>query len=268
MVADRAGTAPTGVPLVFVNGCAVSAALWEPVLRRLDTERRVTFDRPGLAGTPWPGELPTLAQEVRTLAELIEWVGAPVRLVAHSMAAFHAEALARLRPELVDSMVMVDGSVEWLDTEPRPVPLWPATLAHRFTSVPPLHRLGGLVHRLGVGMQTANPLPVKVLRRFHQLYSDPDSVAMGVAESAAYVGQAWELIGLRADHPMPPTPARVLSATAMVPRHWRWTQRRWAGLLGSGGGAVRQVDVADSRHLMMLDRPDAVVAAINALAAD
>lgn len=262
MLADQAGTRPGGPPILFVNGCSVSGALWEPVLRLLGGERRITFDRPGLAGTPWPGELPTLAQETRTLTELVEWIGAPVVLVAHSMASFHAEALARLRPDLVAAMVMVDGSVEWLDRPPRPGRLWPAKAVHRMTSVPPLHRLGGVVHRLGISAQTAQRLSPRVSERLGQLYSDPDSMAMGLAEASAYLGQAWELLALRGAHPMPSLPVQVLSATKLVPRWWCRTQRRWSRLLGGPSGMSEQVDVAGSRHMMMLDRPDAIVQAI------
>lgn len=266
-VHERPGKGP---PVVFLNGCAVAAALWRPVLEQLDGAHLVTFDRPGL-GTPWPGELPRLDQEVDSLIALIELVGGPVLLVAHSMAAFHAEALVRLRPDLVSGVVMVDGSVEWLGRRPRPAPLWPARAAYRITSTPVLRWTGGLAHRIGVRLQSANSLPAQTMWRFHQLYSDPDSVAMGLAETVAYAGQAWDLLQVRADHPMPEVPVRVLSATqsagwspkSRVPRHWRSTQQRWARLLGGEAGSASQSDVEGSRHMMMLDRPDAVVAAIN-----
>ena len=44
---------------------------WDPVVELLTGRWVVRMDRPGLAGTPWPGRLPTLAEEIATLEDLV-----------------------------------------------------------------------------------------------------------------------------------------------------------------------------------------------------
>ena len=113
--------------VLLMAGAAASSDFWKPVVDRLQNLDVVTYDRPGLGGTVWPGRYPQLAEETASLADLVgliqgHWdVGQPrkVILVAHSMAAFHAEAFARMHPEVVAGVVFVDPSVEWPTHPPR-----------------------------------------------------------------------------------------------------------------------------------------------------
>ena len=106
------------LPIVLlVGGCGVPYYQWDAVVARLDGQAVVRLDRPGLTETPWPGLLPTLAAEVATLDDLVRTLEGPVVAVAHSMAGPHLEAFARLNPERLAGLVLVDGSV---DPAPRP----------------------------------------------------------------------------------------------------------------------------------------------------
>lgn len=98
-----------GVPLLMTAGLGGAWFDWVPTVELLRDEYRVTaFDRPGLGLSPAGNARPTLRRDAATLEALAERAGRPVIVLAHSMAAFHAEALARLRPGLVRGMVLVD----------------------------------------------------------------------------------------------------------------------------------------------------------------
>ncbi|OYO20952.1 poly(3-hydroxyalkanoate) depolymerase [Enemella dayhoffiae] len=251
-----------GPAVVLVNGCGLASEHWSEVVRLLPGRQVVRFDRPGMGGTRWPETLPTLAEEVASLAELIAAVGAPALLVAHSMAAFHAEALARVHPELAAGLVLVDGSVEFLTRAPRQRGPALALGVRRLAAALPALHLGTLVHRVGATWQSyQRNLGHDWDDRFSQFYDDPDAVAMGAAESVAYWQQAWDLLQLRAERPLPEIPVLVL--TAADPggeRDWLSRQRRLARLLEG-----RHLVVEHSRHLMMIDRPDAISDAVEAL---
>lgn len=253
-----------GPPIVFANGCGLAREHWAGVVAELEDAHVVTFDRPGMGGTRWPGHLPTLAEEVRSLYELVGAVGSPAVIVAHSMASFHAEALARVHPEQVAGLVLVDGSVEFLARRPRAHGPGLARAVRWVTRVQPAALLGEVTHRVGAAMQSRLNVGHDWDLRFGDLYRDPDALAMGVAEATAYPTQAWDLLGVRGSHPMPPVPVVVLTAL-VAPEAPDWVQRqyRYAQLLGA-----RQVVVEDSNHLMMIDRPDVVAAAARAVRAE
>lgn len=251
---NQPGADPT---IVLMNGCGLSCEHWQLVIDLLPDLHVVTYDRPGLGGTPWPGRLPRLAEEVASLADLVRDRGAPAVLVAHSMASFHAEALARLHPELVAGVVMVDGSCEWQSQPPRERGVWLPKTVYRVVRVKPFDRLGSLAHRLGAATQSLRHSGHVWDPRLSYVYRDPDSVAMGAAESESYLGQAWDLNRIRAAKSMPRR--RIIVLTAALPYNARdlASQHRFARLIGG-----RQVVVEQSHHLMMIDRPDAIVEAI------
>ena len=104
---------PDGVPLLLTSGLGGAWFDWAPAVALLRDRYRVTvFDRPGLGLSPAAAARPTLRRDTAILAALAERAGPPVIVLAHSMAAFHAEALARLRPGLVRGMVLADPSHE------------------------------------------------------------------------------------------------------------------------------------------------------------
>lgn len=250
----------TGQTVLLMAGCGLAMEFWRDVVRRLAGRHLLAYDRPGLGGTRWPGHLPVLADEVATAAALITARGRPAVLVAHSMAAFHAEALARLHPDLVSGVVFLDGSTEWLAKRPRTSSVQVAHAVDHLVGTLGLGSVASLVWRLGTFVQSNWDYRRLGFGRIPAIYRDRNALAMATAESLAYEEQAWDLLQVRAEHPYPKIPTVVLTASDNGPDEIAG-QARLAALLGG-----RQIVVDDSRHLMMLDRSDIVAAAVETVA--
>ena len=253
-------------PVLLLGGCGVPSTAWEPLLPALDGYQVVQLDRPGLLGTPWPGVLPTLEAEVATLTALVERVGGPVVLVAHSMAGLHAEALVRRRPDLVRGLVLVDSSVEWRPARTRTGSrtvercwLSLARLARTALRLPPVRLLGSAVDRLLVTAQSNRRLLDRRPPAAYCVYRNGEAVASVIAEQAAYERQVSDLAKLRTASSVPGL--AVVVVTAGRSRRWIRKQARLAALLGG-----RQVVAADAHHLVMMDRPDLVADAVREVA--
>lgn len=254
-----------GSPVVLMAGCGLASDFWRDVVEHFDRDEwLVTYDRPGIGGTPWPGHLPRLDDERATLVELLEGLGRPAVLVGHSMASFIVEAVTRTRPDLVAGVVMVDGSVEWPVTPPRHLTPRLAALVGRATESSALGMVGSLVWHLGTWFQSTHDFRSLHGGRLSDVYADADTLAAATAEAMAYERQAWDLIMVRRGHPWPDElPAVVLTAAQDEAKVRRWTrqwvetQRRWATML-----RARHQVITDSRHLMMVDRPRAIVDAV------
>jgi pimeloyl-ACP methyl ester carboxylesterase len=249
-------------PVLLLGGCGVPSTAWEPLLPALDGHQVVQLDRPGLLGTPWPGVLPTLEAEVATLTALVERVGGPAVLVAHSMAGLHAEALVRLRPDLVRGLVLVDSSVEWRSARTRTGNktvercwLGVARLARTALRLSPVRLLGSAVDRLLVTAQSNRRLLDRRPSAAYSIYRNGEAVASVIAEQAAYERQVSDLAKLRAASSFPGL--AVVVVTAGSSRPWIRKQARLAALLGGA-----QVLAADAHHLVMMDRPDVIADAV------
>ena len=250
--------------VLLLGGCAVPYYAWDLVAALLPGRRIVRMDRPGLAGSRWPGRLPTLAEEIATLSELIGTLGLvgerPV-LVAHSMAGPHAEALIRLEPGLVGGLVLVDASVEREPNTPadphgaRTIAELSRTVLQRFPRTRPV---ASLADRLLTSFQS-HELRLGTRRPEEQrlVFRDPDSVAYVLAEQAAYHHQLTDLVTVRDSAEWPGVPVRVLTAGSEGGRRWVEVQAWLTDLLGG-----RQSVVGGSRHLVMNDRPDVIAAAV------
>ena len=251
----------TGPPVVLLGGCGVPSYDWDRLADLLPDLALIRLDRPGLMGSPWPGELPRLAAEVDTLVALLESTGSAV-VVAHSMASFHAEALARQRPDLVVGLVIADGTVEFPRRRPWPRRRWRwlAELVRKAMAVPPLRAPGSFGQRVLFAAQSHHRFTEPVSSLVRQTFRDPDTIASVLAEQAAYPEQAWDLAQVRERFGWPQIPTIVLTAAAGGRTRWIAKQARLATLLNA-----RQVVVADSRHLIMIDRPDVLDEAVRAL---
>jgi len=244
---------------------------WDPAVDLLaDRRRTIAFDRPGLGLSPAGHAPPSLRRDVRVLADLAAAAGAPVVPVAHSMAAFPAEALARLHPELVAGLVLVDPSAERAPRVRlrRAAALTP--LARAFGALLDLTRLARIVGPAGrrlVVRRTSrggDVVPPALIRR---VYGRGTVIATVLAENAAYREMAADLHRLRRRRPFPPVPLVVLTALGDVrSRHRaeRWTRAHEELAAMSPNG--RQVVLPDARHMVMIDRPDAVADAVDAVA--
>jgi pimeloyl-ACP methyl ester carboxylesterase len=268
------GTRPA---VLFVQGLGASWFEWDLVVALLrDEYRLVRFDRPGLGwsqqegGTRAPAPQ-TLVGEAERLGRVLDGVGVAaderVVLVAHSYGAFHAEAFARLHPERVAGVVFVDASVE-PDITPAP--------GGRGRDV------GRAVARAGQLLGLNQVLGPAVRRLVYQVAStsrrDPDPetaravyrssrVARAVVnELASYRAAAVALLELRCELPFPEVLVQVLVGAAGAAdggraAAWLERQRAFAGLFP--GAEV--VELADAKHLIPVDRPDAVATAVRSL---
>ena len=248
-----------GPPVILLSGCGMPSYSWDPVARLLTGHELVRLDRPGLGGTPWPDHLPTLAEETATLIALTEAHPGGV-LVAHSMASFHAEATIRRRPELVAGLVLVDGSIETTPRRPVGEGAWlaAARAAELMAKVPPLAALGPIVDRVTVTAQSRRRLLDPMDARSITTYSRADAVASVIAESAAYRRQALDLVRVRVATRWPPgLPVEVITARRSGGDTWVATQRELANLLGG-----RQTVLPESRHMVMMDEPQAIADAV------
>ena len=259
------GSSGVGPPVILLAGCGVPHTLWEAVRAGLLGRRVVWLDRPGMGGTPWPGRVPTLSEEVATLAELAVREDAPVIWVAHSIAGPHAEAVTRQYPRLVGGLVLVDSSVEWRP----PVGAGRRGGWNRFAGATRwFYRrrpVGALAHALlrgQLGSPTARRFGISssMAAELTEILPQPDTQAMTVAEFGGCTGQITELYAIRARHPWPTVPTEVLTALKGSGRRWLDAQARLAGLLGATHHRI------DAGHNMMLDRPEAVVASIERVA--
>lgn len=252
-----------GVPILLLGGCAVPSYAFRAVVTALPGHWLVALDRPGMIDTPWPGHLPRLAEEVATLLELCQAIGQPPVVVAHSMAGPHVEALVREHPGSIHGLVLLDASIEVDAEQPRPATEQAWLAASRATlegaRIPPFAVAATLAARVMVWSQSQR-LHLTYARppRARELFRRPDTLAMIVAEQAAYAAQLADLQTLLDATTWPGTPSVVLTAGSRP--GWVRKQRVLAHRLGA-----RQVVVDDSRHLMMVDRPDLVADAVLAL---
>lgn len=248
-----------GPLVVFVNGCGVAMEGWLATVDELRGRRALLFNRPGYA----VGDaLPRFGDEVADLARLIEREspGEPVVLVGHSMAGFHIEGLARLRPDLVAGAVLVDPTVEFVAYPKLPV-AGAARLARLLLRSRHVQRVFARVYWLGVMPQTVTDARIDP-EIWVKPYREQRQLATCAAEGLSYPAQAHGLVRLRRRTAWHPKPIVVLSAHhdgaygVWGRRHVRWARRAGADL----------VQVQGSGHMMLLDRPALIADHINTVA--
>ncbi|NUR62741.1 MAG: alpha/beta hydrolase [Catenulispora sp.] len=266
-----------GPVVLFVQGLAGAWFEWDPVVAMLSGEYRlVRFDRPGLGwsqqegGTRSPAPQ-TLVGEAERLGRVLDGVGVapeePVVLVAHSYGAFHAEAFARLHPERVAGVVFVDPSVE-PDVTPAPGGRGGSMgqAAVRAAQLLGLNQvLGPAVRRLvyrAASTTRRDPDPETA----RAVYRSSRVARAVVNELACYRAAAVALLELRCELPFPEVLVQVLVGAAGAADGGRaaaWLERQnaFAGLFP--GAEV--VELADAKHLIAADRPDAVATAVRSL---
>ncbi|HWO60878.1 MAG TPA: alpha/beta hydrolase [Umezawaea sp.] len=220
--------------------------------------RVIVFDRPGTGESAPTSADPTLAREVAVLEAVLGEERTAV-FVGHSMATMHVEAFARLRPERVTGLVLLDPDPESPGAG-RPFDL-SALVAHWLLKLVPhgagaafVRRHGHLLRRWAIEGSTLakrDPAPEALVR---DVYRRPHVAKAVLAELAAYPDQVADLERLRVDHPLPEVPFQVLTAGRKV-----WPEHTALAKLVPWG---RNVLVPGSRHMIPVDRPDAVVMAV------
>lgn len=236
---------------------------WLPVTELLRGERRViSFDRPGLGGSPPARGAGVLREEAARLAGLARWAGPPVVLAAHSLAGFHAEAFARLYPDLVDGMVLVDPSAE--QDEPRHARLLTrlapiARLAGSAAGLTGLPRLAGPRTRGAVMRSISSKGEVAPPDLTRAVYARAHVFGALLVELTGYRQMAADLLALRREHPFPDIPLCVITALPGVRDDvWVRAHADLAALSPRG----RQIVLPETRHMVQTDRPDVVAEAV------
>lgn len=265
---------PRALPVVLGSGLGSAWFDWDGVSALLSPFAHVTvYSRPVPTGSALAGAVPVpppLSREVAVLDAVLDHAGHPAVLVGHSIAALHMEAYARLRPDRVRGVVLADPDPERIGGG-RPLDLgsvlagW-ALGAYRVAAVRTaagrgVRRFGARVRRAAIRTTTlgyTDPAPAALVRG---VYQRPEVAEAALAMLAAYADQAGEVDGLRHTHPLPPVPWVVLTAERAATRHVVRRHRELAALVPGG----RQVGVAGSRHMMPLDRPDAIASAVRDL---
>jgi pimeloyl-ACP methyl ester carboxylesterase len=284
-------------PVLLSSGLGGAWYDWDRVVPLLAGVARVLrFDRPGLGWSEPAAVPPTLAGEAERIRALLTTPGvlgpgAPAAgravLVGHSLAGFHLEAFARLHPELVAGIVLVDSSAEPEVPAPDPAELMERRLAQWRT-------LGELATRSGVAgyaMPRLRALAIRLSRASGADLADPEDVAATSAsgrlltasllENATYNALAAQLLELRCEKPFPQEPPlRVIAALGTTPlvralpfvsgrvrqrnESWLARQRQLAELSLNG----RLIELTDSAHYVPFDRPDAVAEAVREVLAE
>ncbi|AWE42410.1 alpha/beta hydrolase [Actinobaculum sp. 313] len=233
---------------VLLSGCGLGSACWDQVIAALPDWRIITVDRPGRLGTSCDA-FPSLVAETRFVRELLEDEGSAV-VVAHSMASFQAEALARLVPHLVTAVVLVDPSAAPLNAHHSRVAPRLSALAAQLTRLGPLRRLASALWRAGLQAQTQHPELIDTAR-WIPTWNSRSALVATLKEALAFRGQAADLLMLRRRQgSAAPVRAIILEAPPYTS-----TRARKALLASFRNAHVRQVH---SRHLMMLDAPETI----------
>ncbi len=105
---------PPGRPILLVHGLGVGGAVWPAFARRLSPAlAAVAPDLRGHGQSDAPPTGYTPADYAADLAELIqELLEPPAPVVGHSLGALAGLALAEMRPELVDWLVLLDPPLD------------------------------------------------------------------------------------------------------------------------------------------------------------
>ncbi|WP_246108259.1 alpha/beta fold hydrolase [Saccharothrix saharensis] len=227
---------------------------WDAVVALLPDAHVLVFDRPG-TGWSEPAAAPaTLAREVAVLDAVLAG-RPPAVLVGHSMASLHVEAWARLRPERVRGLVLVDPDPE-VPGAGRPFDL-PAAVARwvlRAGLDPVVAAQGLRLRRWAMRGSTLGRRDPVAPARVRSVYGRPSVARAVLDELASYPAQVGAVERLRAFRPLPDVPLTVLTPG----RRASAAHRALAAMSPTGRTAL----VPGSRHMVPVDRPDAVALAV------
>lgn len=249
-----------GPGILLLNGCALACVGWDEVVAALPGRRIIAVDGPGRHGTSCTA-LPTLAGETRFLTDLLRETGqGPVIVVAHSMAAFQAEALARTRPGLVAGVVLVDPAITaGVRVRGRLGAGLAWRAADRLLGHEIVRRPVARLWRGGLKAQTLRPELIDTAR-WRETWASRQSLVAGTAEWMAFPAQAAELERLREAQVAPaPVSAVIVEAPPPVPLVD-------AIVLSASFRSTRLRRLPGCRHLAMVDAPRQVAEEIRVIA--
>ncbi len=252
---------------LFEAGLGLPLDVWHPVVEHLPDVCCILTDRPGLGGSaPWD-HTPTLADHVALIGDVLAACsaqpGRPVALVGHSYAGILVKAFARLHPEHVAALVLVDPSLARQEAST-------TTLVERYPEIARdlATRLSGIGRWLGWALAAGGTVGVgtggSAAQSIADAYADPEHQQASMDELLHIGEQASELLDLAEDHPLPDVPILIIGA-ARWPGPVPLRRRRWLSALGQRadelGHGAWVVDI-EGAHLLMLDDPQALAGAI------
>ena len=262
----RPGSAPT---VVFCNGMAMPYEMWMPTVELLPPDQSlVLFDRPHRPGHPGD-DLELVADEID---EAVGDATAPLLIVGHSFGGLLAEAYARVRPERVCGLVLLDASIPAdYDSGGTPydaevLPNWRKWLGY----LPTLPFADPLM-----GKAIAASVVAGATRHddFRDVYANLPTDAVIQLGSKATIARALyddhsigalshSLLAARSGPLQLPIPVLLASSG---PRVLPLAQRTWVERHRAESadlGTDISLAVADGAHMLMLDRPSEVADAI------
>jgi pimeloyl-ACP methyl ester carboxylesterase len=252
---------------LFEAGLGLPMDVWHPVVKNLPGVCCILTDRPGLGGsTPWQHP-PALADQVALIGDVLAACapapGTPVALVGHSYAGILVKAFARMNPEQVSALVLVDPSLAQHEAST-------TTLVEKFPDVARdlAQRLSGIGRWLGLALASGGTMGLGLggpaAQSIADAYGRPEHQQASMDELLRIGDEASELLVLAEDHPLPDVPILIVGAARWpgpVPlrrRTWLDALEHRAGELGPGAWVV---DI-EGAHLLMLDEPEALAQAI------
>lgn len=255
----RAFVGGTGVPIVLLHGLGGGAATWIEVVDRLRPTRRiVALDLPGHGGSSPPPHGVTIGWYADAVASGIEALGvAPALVVGHSFGGQVALRLAERHPDAVRGLVLIGPSgVVRLPHRTRVLALL-TTVLRPARGAPLGSRLAGRAwfRRLAFGpllVSDTAALPARAVRGFFaetREHTDVRTARRAILEDPP-VSSACSL----------PCPSVLLwgASDAVVPVEHGFALARAA--------RVQLRVIADCGHLVIGERADAVLDAIDAVA--
>ncbi|MEI6622305.1 MAG: alpha/beta hydrolase [Actinomycetes bacterium] len=267
VVVDHPGQ--DGPLVVFSNGMGAILDYWDTVVDALPDLTCVRFDRPGLGGSAVSDRSSRdIRTEVARIIAVADWVD-PARsvvLVGHSYGGVLVEATARLHPDRVQALVTVDGTDpnEYADPTRRTRPAYARLITLVNSSGPIAAVTGTVLERVITYLSTVRANGPRLTPAQIALVATPMHVATIFHEDARLPGHCAEAIELETDRPMPNIPVHVLiggqTGGLIVRRQQAWIER--AERHGRMLGRRTHIEVFRSAHLMMLDVPSEVAAAI------
>lgn len=230
-------------PAVLIAGGPGSAwCHWDAVAAELARDRLVIrFDRPGLGLSPASPVPPTLHGEAARLAALAPDHPERVTVVAHDVAAWHAEAFARLHPLRVARLVLVDPPClpapgRGTSSLGRAAGAWLPVLGGTWGAAVLARLVGPVAHRLMFGRADRCGL-----------YRSGRVPAAIAGEWLARRDMAVELREIRAEHELPAVPVTVIRTRGAAGCPERFAADLCARLvhLPARGGGLRLRAIAD-----------------------